>query len=86
MLYLLLSTTKKQQAKPAAEKFTHFVAVQIVYYKGGPMQGRAPEGKFTAGTKVELIPGEKIGSYVLVKSESGVEAYVLSGALKQIEK
>ena len=76
----------KQQPEPATDKLTHVVTVETVYYKGGPMQGRAPEGNFSAGTKVELMPEEKIGSYVLVKSESGIEAYVSADALNPIEK
>jgi hypothetical protein len=35
------------------------------YFKGGPMQGRSPDGHFAAGTRVGLAPTHKpIGDYV----------------------
>jgi len=72
--------------QPAASKAapTHVVTVESVYYMSGPQQARPPEGKFKAGTKVTLL--QKAGSYSVVRSVGGVQAYVSTAALKAIEK
>lgn len=66
------------------DKLTHVIATETVYYKTGPQQGRPPDGTFKAGTKVTVI--EKAGSYSLVRSGDGIEAYVASDALKKLEQ
>jgi len=59
------------------------IVAETEYYTTGPQQGRPPDGKLPEGTKVSIV--EESGSYVLVKSESGIEAYVAADAVKQQE-
>lgn len=73
-----------QTHSAAVPDFTHVITAESEYYVTGPQQGRPPEGSFPAGTKVNVV--EEAGSYVLVKSESGVEAYVAADAVSQQEK
>jgi serpin B len=72
-----------QSYQPPALEFSHVIAAETEYYTTGPQQGRPPDGKFLAGTKVTVV--EKSGSYVLVKSEGGAEAYVAADAVKPQE-
>lgn len=62
-------------------QFTHVVASETEYYTSGPQQGRPPDGTFSEGTKVRIV--EEAGSYVRVRSEGGIEAFVASGAVLQ---
>jgi len=64
-------------------KVTHVISSEETYYLDGPQQMRPPDGKFKAGTKVELV--QEAGSYSVVVSEDGIRAYVSTGALKPIE-
>jgi|TARA_B100001964_G_scaffold173365_1_gene190945 uncharacterized protein YgiM (DUF1202 family) len=83
-----------ENAKPAIQvngqsaisqaALTHVVTTDTVYYMSGPQQARPPEGKFKAGTKVTLV--QKAGSYSVVRSAGGVQAYVSTASLKAIEK
>jgi serpin B len=75
-----LKTSQETHESRGAE-FTHVIAADSEYYTSGPQQGRPPDGKFPAGTKVRIV--ELAGSYVLVRSDSGVEAYVAADAVKQ---
>ena len=61
----------------------HVIYAETEYYTTGPQQGRPPDGTFSAGTKVSVV--EESGSYVLVKSDGGVEAYVAADAIKRRE-
>jgi len=70
------------QEEPAAGA-THVIAHETNYYMSGPQQARPPEGSFAAGTKVTLISGA--GSYSLVRSPDGIEAYVSTDALKALD-
>ena len=63
--------------------FSHVISTETEYYTTGPQQNRPPDGKFPAGTRVSMV--EESGSYVLVRSESGVEAYVAANAVKKQE-
>ena len=72
-----------QTHQSSDSEFSHVIAAETEYYTTGPQQGRPPDGKFPAGTKVSVV--EESGSYVLVKSEGGVEAYVAADAVKQQE-
>ena len=63
--------------------YSHVIAVEAEYYTTGPQQGRPPDGKFPAGTKVNIV--ETAGSYTLVRSADGVEAYVDADAVKENE-
>jgi hypothetical protein len=49
------------------------------YYLNGPQQASPPDGTFPAGTKVTLV--RDAGSYSLVRSAAGVEAYVSNEAI-----
>lgn len=62
---------------------THIVTADTVYYMSGPQQARPPEGIFKAGTKVTLI--QNAGSYCVVRSASGIRAYVSTDSLQLIE-
>ena len=68
---------------PSIESFSHIIAVETEYYTTGPQQGRPPDGKFPASTKVNVV--KTAGSYTLVRAQDGVEAYVAADAIKEIE-
>ncbi|MCL4194778.1 MAG: hypothetical protein KJZ87_23775, partial [Thermoguttaceae bacterium] len=57
------------RSDPAA---THEVVSDEPYYKVHPAQGHPAEGNFAVGTKVRLL--QEAGSYVFVRSESGIQA------------
>lgn len=61
---------------------THVITGEAVYYKGGPQQAQPQDGTFQDGTRVTVIDGA--GSYSLVRSADGIEAYVASDALRTI--
>ena len=65
-------------------RFSHVIVAETEYYTTGPQQGRPPDGKFPAGTEVSIV--EEAGSYLLVQSDGGVEAYVAADAVEQEEK
>jgi len=80
------SQTSEQQAKKTdtpSDSFSHVIAAEVEYYTTGPQQGRPPDGKFPAGTKVNIV--REAGSYILVRSQDGVEAYVSGDAIKETE-
>ena len=64
-------------------KPTHVVQRDAEYYLTGPQQARPPDGTLPAGSRVTLL--RDAGSYCLVRSAEGVEAYVATDALKPIE-
>ena len=74
---------QNQQAVSQAA-VTHIITADTVYYMSGPQQARPPEGKFKAGTKVTVV--QDAGSYSVVRSEGGVQAYVSTASLKAIKK
>jgi PBP1b-binding outer membrane lipoprotein LpoB len=77
------STPEAQKsADSPAQPFSHVIATEVEYYKIGPQQGRPPDGKFPAGTKVNII--RQAGSYTQVRSEGGIEATVASDAIKEL--
>lgn len=63
--------------------FTHVVAAEAVDYVGSPAQAKPPDGKFKTGERVAVVLDA--GSYCKVRSEGGVEAYVVWDSLKKIE-
>jgi len=73
----------KKPVEGVARPSTHRIVAKTVYYEGGPQQGRPPDGHFTVGTQVSLI--RDAGSYALVRSEGGVEAYVATDVLDPLE-
>jgi hypothetical protein len=44
-----------------SESFSHVITTEVEYYTTGPQQGRPPDGKFRAGTKVNIV--QEAGSY-----------------------
>ena len=68
--------------KSPLSEFSHVISTETEYYTTGPQQGRPPVGKVSAGTNVNVI--EEAGSYTLVRSKNGVEAFVASDALTQM--
>ena len=72
-----------KQGPEAPSEWTHAVVDGgTAYYLTGPQQGRPPEGKFEAGTKVKVV--SEHGSYVRVESETGITAHVAAGSIRPI--
>ncbi len=69
-----------QSADLPAPTFSHVLAEAAEYYTTGPQQGRPPDGKFPSGTKVQIV--RQAGSYTLVRSDGGIEAYVVADIVK----
>ena len=65
-----------------AGDFTHVVVAETAYYTVSPAQARPPDGQFESGTKVKIL--RKSGSYVLVRSETRVTAYVAADAVEPV--
>lgn len=57
------------------------ISYDTMFYKVGPQQAVPPDGKFEAGTRLEVI--QEAGSYTLVRAEDGREGYVFSDAISQ---
>ncbi|MEC9094649.1 MAG: hypothetical protein VX438_18210 [Planctomycetota bacterium] len=66
---------------PQSSEFqiTHLVVADAEYYLDGPQQMRAPDGRFSTGTKVQLL--QDSGSYSVVVSEDGIRAHVSTASL-----
>ena len=62
-------------------EFSHVLAIETEYYTMGPQQGRPADGRFSAGTRLNVT--KDAGSYVLVQTENAVEAYVAADAVRQ---
>jgi hypothetical protein len=62
------------------ETFGHLIVQEVEYYASSPAQGRPPDGKFAAGTKVRIR--RNTGGYSLVKTADGIEGYVSSDAVQ----
>ena len=72
------------QLLPDTTRFraTHTIQSDSVYYATGPQQASPPDGKFKAGTTVELL--KKSGSYSLVCNQQGESGYVSTASLREI--
>ena len=70
-------------APAVTAEISHVVSIDAEYYTTGPQQGRPPDGKFAAGTKVSIV--REAGSYALVRSEDGRQAYVASNVIQPLE-
>ena len=70
------------EPQPKAGDFTHVVASETAYYTTSPAQARPPDGQFESGTKVKIL--RKSGSYILVRSETRVTAYVAADAVEPV--
>ncbi len=75
----LASAIEPQQK---AADVTHIVISKTAYYTTSPAQARPPDGQFEPGTKVRLL--RKAGSYVLVRSEEGITAYVAADRIRPV--
>lgn len=73
----------RQTYDSARVEFPQVIAAETEYYTSGPQQGRPADGRFPKGTRVKSL--ETAGSYVLVQSSDGVEAYVAADAVGQVE-
>ncbi len=71
----VVAALQGEPAQPAA----CIIAAPTEYYIAGPQQGRPPDGRFAAGTKVDLL--QEAGSYARIRAENGVVAYVARSAL-----
>jgi type II secretory pathway pseudopilin PulG len=78
------SAAQQQAADTNSNSFSHVIATETEYYTTGPQQGRPPDGKFPAGTKVIIL--QEAGSYTQIRSKDGIEAYVSSDAIKECDK
>lgn len=72
-----------QTHQSSESQLSHVIATETEYYTTGPQQLGPPDGRFPRGTWVSIV--EDAGSHVLVKSVSGIEAYVAADAVKQRE-
>jgi hypothetical protein len=64
------------------DTYTHEVIEDSKYYLIGPQQAMPPDGEFKTGTKVQLLSDN--GSYSRVCSDTGITAWVASGALRPL--
>ncbi|MEO0444747.1 MAG: hypothetical protein AAF191_01590 [Verrucomicrobiota bacterium] len=51
----------------------------VEYYRGGPQQASPPDGTLPVGTSVQVI--RESGSYVLIETNSGMQAFVPADAI-----
>ena len=79
-IYTILGIPTESSVVPQG---AHVIQLETVYYTTGPQQGRAPDGKFPAGTVVTLL--KESGSYLLVESNDGIVAYVSSDSVKRVD-
>ncbi len=61
---------------------THVVTTDTPYYTTSPAQARPPDGTFAKGTKLTLL--RRAGSYVLVRSQTGIRAYMSAQAIRPL--
>ncbi|MGD9719968.1 MAG: hypothetical protein AB7O59_01995 [Pirellulales bacterium] len=59
--------------------FPDVIAEEVEYYTAGPQQGRPPDGKLAAGTKVNVR--RSTGGYSLVRTADGIEGYISTDAI-----
>ena len=82
LLIIIVGCTDQPPQPPPAPTFTHTITIDTEYYADGPQQARPPDGTMKAGTKVNVI--EDAGSYCRVKSEDGIEVYVVADSVKAV--
>jgi len=61
---------------------THVITTETAYYTTSPAQARPPDGTLRPGTKVSLL--RRAGTYVQVRTDTGIRAYVAAGAIKPV--
>jgi len=74
------AASDNKSAVQSSGEFTHTITTQTEYYTTGPQQGRPADGKLAADTAVNIV--RQAGSYTLVETPDGVQAYVASDAVK----
>jgi hypothetical protein len=74
----------RQPRNDTKKEFSITVLRETPYYIDGPQQSRPADGYFKAGTPLKLI--KSTGSYVLVESSDGVQAYVSTRDTGLLEK
>lgn len=79
---LLTGCCPSCERSPATAAFTYVVVADTPYYTAGPQQARPPDGTLKAQTKVRVL--RDAGSYCQIESETGVTAYVSTGALTKL--
>jgi hypothetical protein len=70
--------------EPNDNESGYTLTIETPYYKSSPQQGRAPDGKFAPGTKVNLL--KRGGPYSLVQSANGIRVYVSTDALQPAQE
>lgn len=73
------ATATKGTSDPT-ETFPYTVTQQVEYYTSGPQQGRPPDGKLAAGTKINVL--RRTGGYSLVHTAEGIEGYISTDAIQ----
>ena len=71
--------SKKHASKDAKPGISPVISCDTVFYRTGPQQAMPPDGKFKAGTRIEVI--QEAGSYTLVRAQDGREGYVSADAI-----
>jgi len=74
------ATSGNKSAAQSTSEFTHTITTETEYYTTGPQQGRPADGKLAADTAVNIV--RQAGSYTLIETPDGVQAYVTSDAVK----
>ncbi len=70
-------------AQPPVAGATYEFSTGTVYYSGDPARGHKPDGTFRRGTRVSLL--HRAGTYSVVRSPDGLEAYVATHTLAPLE-
>jgi len=71
----------EEKANAAAQaEYPAEIGSFTAYYTGGPQQGRPPDGQLEPGTRVKVL--ENAGSYALIRTADGIEAYVSTAAIR----
>jgi hypothetical protein len=82
VVLVAVSAQEKPRTVDDEVNYTNYIVLrnETPYYANGPQQGRAPDGKFTPGTKVRLL--RRSGSYSLVQTAEGKRVYVSADVLQ----
>ena len=70
----------EENAAAVQNEYPDEIGSFTAYYTGGPQQGRPPDGEFEPGTRVKVL--QNAGSYSVVRSADGIEAYVSTAAIQ----
>ena len=76
------SGTEEPDPAPDAKTYTHEIGADTEWYLASPAQAMPPNGTIPAGTKANVV--QDAGSYTLVETESGIEGFVSTSALKKL--